>query len=145
MIIISWLALPMFGAKSIKRYLPATILAILLCSLDLQIGKKRKWWIFYNNPNSSIKNEIPFLIGPMVLLAISSLKWGFGNFKKFMVLNGLGGLIFTFPISRILSKLKIYELVKINHFQFFLYFYYKALFLYGFQYILEKKLNVISK
>ncbi|WP_235822705.1 hypothetical protein [Cytobacillus massiliigabonensis] len=82
MIIVSWLTIPLLGSKTIKRYFPATILSILLCSLDLQIGKRRKWWTFYNNPHSSIRNEIPFLIGPMLVMALCTLKWAYGNFYK---------------------------------------------------------------
>jgi hypothetical protein len=137
-IIMSWLFIPFLGWRTNKRFLPSAILAVILCSLDLQIGKRRKWWVFYNNPHSTLKNEIPFLVGPMFLMAMAILKWSYGNFKKFMLLNAIGGLFFTFPVTEICTKLKVYKLVKINHFQFFLYFYYKAFFLYGFQYLFEK-------
>ncbi|MDF2857637.1 MAG: hypothetical protein K0Q87_3488 [Neobacillus sp.] len=145
MIIISWLTIPLLGRGTIKRFFPATILSMLICSLDLQIGKRRKWWIFYNNPRSSIKNEIPFLIGPMLIMGVCILKWSYGNFKKFLLLNAIGGAFFTFPLTRFFTKLKLYKLVKINNTQFFLYFYYKAFVLYGFQILLEKKLNLIKK
>ncbi len=48
MIILSWLTMPLLGWRTIRRFLPASILAVLICSLDAQIGKKRKWWSFYN-------------------------------------------------------------------------------------------------
>jgi hypothetical protein len=145
MIIISWLTIPLLGRGTIKRFFPATILSMLICSLDLQIGKRRKWWIFNNNPQSFIKNEIPFLIGPMLIMGLCTLKWSYGNFKKFLLLNAIGGAFFTFPLTGFFTKLKLYKLVKINNTQFFLYFYYKAFFLYGFQFLLEKKLNLIKK
>ncbi|NYE07521.1 hypothetical protein F4694_004332 [Bacillus niacini] len=142
LVMVSWLSIPFLGSRTIKRYFPAAILSIVLCSLDLQIGKRRKWWTFYNNPHSSLKNELPFLFGPMFAMAFLTLKWSYGNFKKFMLLNAIGGVIFTFPVTQFFTKLKLYKLVKINHLQFFLYFYYKAFFLYGFQYLFEKyKIN----
>jgi hypothetical protein len=144
MIIVSWLTIPLLGRGTIKRFFPATLLSILICSLDLQIGKRRKWWIFKNNPQSFIKNEIPFLIGPMLLMGLCTLKWSYGNFKKFLLLNAIGGVFFTFPLTSLFTKLNLYKLVKINNTQFFLYFYYKAFFLYGFQFFLEEKLNLIK-
>ena len=138
LLMVPWLSIPFLGARTIKRYFPASILAIVLCCLDLQIGKRRKWWTFHNNPHSTLKNEVPFLFGPMLLVALLTLKWSYGNFKKFLLLNAIGGVIFTFPVTQIFTKLKVYKLVKINNFQFFLYFYYKAFFLYAFQYLIEK-------
>ncbi|MGN7402387.1 hypothetical protein ACTHO0_21255 [Cytobacillus praedii] len=138
MIIVSWLSIPLLGWGTIKRFFPASVLSILLCIFDLQIGKRRKWWSFYNNPHSSIRNEIPFLIGPMLVMALCTLKWAYGNFKKFILLNAIGGVFFTVPLTIFFTKLKLYKLDKINNFQFFLYFFYKAFFLYGFQYLLEK-------
>ena len=138
MILLSWLIIPLLGWRTIKRFLPASILAVLLCSLDAQIGKKRRWWSFYNKPQSFIQNEFPFLIGPMLAMSLWTLKWGYGNFKKFIMLNAIGEAIFVSPFTRLFTKLKLYKLVQFNEFQFFLYFFYKAFFLYGFQYLFEK-------
>jgi hypothetical protein len=138
MILLSWLTMPLLGWRSIKRFLPASILAVLLCSLDAQIGKKRRWWSFYNKPQSFIQNEFPFLIGPMLVMSLWTLKWAYGNFKMFIMLNAIGEAIFVSPITRFFTKLKLYKLVQFNEFQFFLYFFYKAFFLYGFQYLFEK-------
>lgn len=146
MIFLSWLTIPLLGWRTIKRFLPASILAVLICSLDAQIGKKRRWWSFYNKPQSFIQNEFPFLIGPMLAMSLWTLKWAYGNFKKFIMLNAIGEAIFVSPITRLFTKLKLYKLVQFNEFQFFLYFFYKAFFLYGFQYLFEKykKLMIIK-
>ncbi|WP_209124217.1 hypothetical protein [Alkalihalobacillus sp. BA299] len=144
MVLISWLSLPLVGKRSIKRFLPASTLAILLTIFDLQIGKQRRWWSFYNKPQSTISNEFPFLIGPMLVMSLLSLKWTYGNFKKFIMLNALFQAIFTFPITRLFTKLKVYKLVWFNELQFFLYFFYKAFFLYGFQYLFENRKELIG-
>jgi len=57
------------------------------------------------------------------------------------MLNAIGEAIFVSPITRLFTKLKLYKLVQFNEFQFFLYFFYKAFFLYGFQYLFEKKIQ----
>ncbi|MDQ0256329.1 hypothetical protein J2S74_003749 [Evansella vedderi] len=138
MVIISWLTLPFLGRRNIKRFLPAAILVGLLEAWNVQIGKKRKWWVFYNNRNSYIANEFPFNIGPFFIGTMWILKWTYGDFKKFITLNAIVDGFFAFINSWIMEKLKVAQLVRMNRFQFFLYLFYKAFILYGFQYFFEK-------
>ncbi len=140
-ILISWLTVPLLGLHNIKKFLPSSLAAVILCSLDALIGKRRRWWRFYNKPHSFLKNEMPFLIGPMLVLSLWLLKWSYGNFKKFLMLNAFGDIIFVYPFSRLFKKVRLYRLEKFNEFQFFLYFFYKAFFLYGCQYLFEKYKN----
>jgi hypothetical protein len=144
MIIISWLTIPLLGMYNIKKFLPSSILAVILCSLDALIGKRRRWWVFYNKPHSILKNEFPFLIGPMLALSLWLLKWSYGNLKKFLMLNAFGDIIFVFPITKLFRKIRLFRLEKFNEFQFFLYFFYKSFFLYGCQYLFEKYKNASS-
>jgi hypothetical protein len=75
----------------------------------------------------------------MLAVALWSLKWTYGNFKKFIMLNALYHLFFTLLAKTLFAKIKLFKLVRLNGFQFFLYFFYKAFFLYGFQTIFENK------
>ena len=59
--------------------------------------------------------------------------------NSFYYLMPLLHAFFAFILIRITEKLKVVKLVRLNEFQFFLYFFYKAFFLYGFQYIIENK------
>lgn len=139
MVLLSWLTIPLFKYRGIKRYLPASLLIVLFEAINVQVGKKRKWWIFYKKPNSYLFGEFPFNIGPFVVSSLWSLKLTYGDLRKFLLLNAAINAFFAFIYIKILKKLKIARLVKINQFQFFLYFYYKAFFLYGFQYVIENK------
>ena len=139
MVLLSWLSLPFFGWRNIKRFLPASVLVVILEALNVQVGKKRKWWVFYNKPNSYISGEFLFNIGPFFISAMWILKWTYGNFKRFILLNAMVHAYFAFIHLRLMEKLKVIKLVRLNKFQFFLYFFYKAFFLYGFQYIIENK------
>ncbi len=145
MIVLSWIPMPFLGWKSIKRFFPAFIFVYLLNCIDVPIGKKRRWWWFYNKPNSFFYNEFPFLIGPMLLVALWSLKWTFGNFKKFLMLSAFIHFIFTILAKSFFPKIKLFRLDRLNAFQFFLYFFYKALFLYGFQFIFENKKRLFNR
>jgi hypothetical protein len=139
MIILPWLTLPFLGVRNIKKFLPASILIVVLEAINVQLGKKKKWWVFYNKPKSYIANEFPFNIGPFFVGSMWILKWTYGNFKQFIMLNATVDAFFAFIIVRLTEKLKVAKLVRLNNFQFFLYFFYKAFFLYGFQYIFDNK------
>ncbi|WP_257008210.1 hypothetical protein [Bacillus sp. FJAT-45350] len=139
MVIISWISLPILGWRNIKRFLPASILVGLLEVWNVQIGKKQKWWVFHNKPNSYLSGEFPFNIGPFLVGSMWILKWTYGNFKKFLLINAVVDGFFAFILIRVINKLKVAQLVRINKFQFFLYLFYKSFFLYGFQYLYEKR------
>lgn len=142
MVSFSWIFIPFLGERAVKRYFPAALFAILLTSIDVQIGKRRRWWQFYNKPMSYVQNEFPFLLGPMFFVSIWTLKIAYGNFLKFMCINAFFQGMFTFIFTKLFTKLKLFKLVHFNPFQFFLYFFYKVFFLYGFQYCYE---NVVSQ
>ena len=89
MVLLSWLSLFFFGKRNIKRFLPASVLVIFLEALNVQFGKKQKWWVFYNKPKSYISGELPFNIGPFFVFSMWVLKWIYGNFKQFLLLNGV--------------------------------------------------------
>ena len=44
MIVLSWATLPWLGLRSLKKFLPASLLIVLLEALNVQLGKGRKWW-----------------------------------------------------------------------------------------------------
>jgi hypothetical protein len=81
MVLLSWLSLSFFGRRNIKRFLPASILVVFLEALNVQVGKRQKWWVFYNKPKSYISGELPFNIGPFLVGSMWILKWTYGNFK----------------------------------------------------------------
>lgn len=141
MVILAWSTLPFLGLHTIKRFAPASLLIVFFEFINVLIGKRRKWWVFYNKPNSYLFNEFPFNIGPFLVGSMWILKWTYGNFKQFILLNATVNAFFAFMLIKLLEKLKVAKLVRINNFPFFLYFFYKAPLLYGIQYIIEGKQN----
>lgn len=139
MIVFSWLSLSFYGWHNIKKFLPATLLVLCLEAFNVQIGKKRRWWLFYNKPKSYVTGELPFNVGPFFAFSMWVLKWSYGNFKQFLLLNAISHAFFAFILMSLMKKLKVIKLVRINNVQFFFYFFYKAFFLYRFQYMIENK------
>jgi hypothetical protein len=141
LIVVPWLSLLFIGKHNLKRFSLAGIVIVLVEIINHKIGQKRKWWIFYDKRKSFLKNELPFSIGPYMPLSMWLLKFSYGNFKKFVLLNVIADGLFAFPIITFIKKMKILRLNKLNNFQFFLYIHYKAYILYGVQYWYENKLK----
>ena len=138
MVLLVWLTLPFLGVRNIKKFLPASIFIVIVEILLAQIGKERKWWVFYNK-NSFISVALPFYIGPFLIGSMWILKWTYGNFKRFLSLNAIVDGMFTILMMGLLKKLKLVTLVRFNKIQFFLYLFLKSFLLYGFQYLIEKR------
>ncbi|MBB2481957.1 hypothetical protein H5P36_17425 [Bacillus sp. APMAM] len=139
MVLLSWSTLPFFGLQNMKRFFPVSLLIGVIEAVNVLIGKKRKWWVFYHKPNSYLFNEFPFNIGPFLIGSMWILKWTYGKFSRFVLLNAIVNAFFAFPFSVLSKKIRYYTLVRFNHFQFFLYFFLKAFVFYWLQYLYEKK------
>ncbi|OIK16184.1 hypothetical protein BIV60_05965 [Bacillus sp. MUM 116] len=138
MVLLAWSTLPLLGVQNFKRFFPASFLIGVFEVCNAIIGKRRKWWVFYNKPNSYLFGEFPFNIGPIFIISLWILKWTYGNFVRFIFLNALVHVFFVFPFTFFAKKIRYYSLVRINKFQFFLYFFYKAVLFYWLQCLFER-------
>lgn len=135
---IPWLSLLFINKRDLKRFSLASFIIGVVESLYHVYGHNRNWWKFYDKPKSFMRDELPFDIGPYIPLSIWILKYSYGNFKKFALLNAVVNALFSFLFIPFLKKMKIIRLHRLNHFQFFLYIHHKAYLLYGVQRLLEK-------
>jgi hypothetical protein len=138
MVLIAWSTVPLIGLQNLKRFLPVSILIGIVEVINAEIGKKGRWWIFYNKPNSYLFNEFPFNIGVFFVFSLWLMKWSYGKFTKFILLNAIGNAFFAYPFAKFARKIKYFSLVRLNHLQFFFYFFSKVILFYGFQYMFEK-------
>ncbi|MGO4886870.1 hypothetical protein ACJ2A9_03850 [Anaerobacillus sp. MEB173] len=91
-------------------------------SMECSNWKKQKWWVFHNKPNSYLLGEFPFNIGPFLVGSMWILKWTYGNFIKFISLNAIVDGLFVFIFIKIMNKLKVAQLVRVNHFPLMLFY-----------------------
>lgn len=133
MVLMSWATLPLLGVQNIKRFLPASLIIGCFEGITALIGKKRKWWVFYNKPKSYLFNEFPFNIGPFLVGSLWILKWTSGKFIRFILLNAITNVFFAFPFARLAKKVRYFTLVRFGHLHFFLYFISKAFLFYWIQ------------
>ena len=136
---IPWLSLLLLGKRDVKRFSLAGVVIVIIEIINHMIGNKRKWWKFYDKRKSFLKDELPFSIGPYMPLSMWLLKYSYGNFKKFVLLNAIADWIFAYPIISFLKKIKIVGLNRLNHLQFFMYIHHKAYILYAVQSWYERK------
>ncbi|MFP7471398.1 hypothetical protein SFC55_10365 [Niallia taxi] len=136
-IIFPWLTLLFIGKKSFKRYSVSGIFIVVFEIINHIYGHRRNWWKTYDGHKSFLKDELPFSVGPYMPLSMWILKYSYGNFKKYVLLNLLSDGLFAFLFIDILKKYRIISLNGINHIQFFIYLNYKAYLLYGVQYLYE--------
>ncbi|WP_404328433.1 hypothetical protein [Mesobacillus maritimus] len=80
LILIPWLSLLFLGKRSIKRYSFAGFFIAIFEIINHLYGRKRNWWEFYDKPNSFIRDELPFDIGPYFPMSLWLLKFSYGNF-----------------------------------------------------------------
>jgi hypothetical protein len=138
LILIPWLSLLFIGRRSLRRYSFAGAFIVVFEIINHLYGHKKKWWKFYEKRKSFIRDELPFSVGPYMPLSMWILKYSYGNFKKFVLLNFLSDGFFAFLFINVLKKFKIAKLNRLNHFQFFIYLHFKAYILYGVQYLYER-------
>ncbi|WP_102346011.1 hypothetical protein [Bacillus sp. Marseille-P3661] len=138
LIFIPWLSLLFIGKRGIKRYSLASFFIAIFEIMNHLYGRKRNWWEFYDMPNSFIRDELPFDIGAYFPMSLWFLKFSYGNFKKFVLINAIANGLFAFLFMPFLKKIKIIRLNRLNYFQFFIYIHYKAYILYAVQYLIDK-------
>lgn len=137
-ITIPWLSLLFIGKKSFKRYSFTGLFIVVFEIINHIYGHRKNWWKFYDGYKSFFKDELPFSIGPYMPFTMWLLKYSYGNFKKFVLLNVIADGVFAFVLMDVLKKCKIISLNGLTRVQFFFYIHYKAYLLYAVQYLIEK-------
>ncbi|WP_370521778.1 hypothetical protein [Virgibacillus sp. MSP4-1] len=122
-----------------KRFFISGMVIVIIELINHKVGQKRNWWAFYDRKKSFMTNELPFSIGPYMPIAMWILRFSFGNFKKFLLTNAVSDGTFAYIGMKLLQKIKIIRLNRLNQLQFFVYLYYKAFILYGVQYLVENR------
>lgn len=136
--IITWFLLPTLGKDVLKRYFSSGIFISFVVLIVNFIAKKRKWWRWYEAFSPKITWVVPFTWGPFLIGSLFILKWTYGNFFRYMLLNILVDGLFTFGLEYFLKKFKIFSLVQMSKIHLMYVFTFDALLLYGFQFLKEK-------
>lgn len=141
MMLLPWLTFPFLGKKAVKRFSITSLFIGVVVVIESLIAHKRGWWRIYERLHPKIMGELPFIVGPFYIGAIWILKFTFGKFLRYSFLN-LG--IDTFHIYVFVKWLKsmgIVSLIRLKNYQALMMFTFNALIMYGFQLLIDKKVN----
>ncbi|MEH7298773.1 hypothetical protein [Neobacillus drentensis] len=114
MMVLSWLTIPLLGKKSIKRFLPASILMAIVVWLEGKWARKRKWWWYYVKVHPKLSGGFPLTWGPFLIGSIWILRFTFGKFKWYLLLNLAVDTVFTYKFVDMLKDLGIASLVRLK-------------------------------
>lgn len=137
-IILSFFTATTLGKKTLKRYLPATLVMSLIVTLESIIAKKRVWWWFYEKLHPKVQGELPLILGPFFIGSLIILKATYGKFLRYFLLNMVIHLLFVGPIITLLKRFGISSLVRINRTQLFFLFFTKSMMMYITQMVIDR-------
>ncbi|MGM0846182.1 MAG: hypothetical protein ACQEUT_14490 [Bacillota bacterium] len=138
----SWVMLPFAGWRSIKRFFPASMFMCVFLLLEDLIAEKLKWWVIYPNLSGRVRGMIAFAIGPFLTGSIFILKFTYGRFFLFFLLNLAVDTFFVYPFYNWFKKLGVWKLIKMNKLQLLMLFLTKSVLMYGFHhYFIDKREN----
>lgn len=135
-LIFPWLSLPLLGAKSFKRFLPAAFLINIVVAFESIFAKKRVWWWVFKKLGPGWKGETPFLWGPFFVGTLWILKYTYGHFLKFLLANTIVDSTFAYMMSW-LKRQGIAGLIRMKKVHLLLLFLGDAVILYGLQMLVE--------
>jgi hypothetical protein len=128
----------MLGKRNFKRYLPGAFFIIVWISVESIVAKRRAWWRFYEKLIPNVMGELPLLFGPFFIGSIWILKFTFGKFFRYLLVNLVMDVLFSYPGMYVLKRMGIASLVRLKHYQMAILFMAKSVLMYVVQMIAEK-------
>lgn len=141
LLILPWLTVPYLGVRAFKRFFPASLFMSLFITVESIIAHKKVWWWFYKKLHPKLPGEIPLTFGPFLVASLWILKLTFGKFKNYFNTNFILAFLFAYPGLSILKRFGLVSLVRMKKYQMLLLFTFKAMLMYGFQWMVEKRKN----
>ncbi|WP_160725982.1 hypothetical protein [Bacillus sp. USDA818B3_A] len=138
MTILPFLTIPILGVKTFKRFIPGALFMSLYLIAEGRFAEKRKWWWFPFRIKPNVLGELPLIIGPFFIGSIWILKYTFGKFNLYLLINLIVDSFFTYFVLDWLKKIGYVSLVRLSKFQLSLVFLIKTFILYGTQLFYEK-------
>ncbi|WP_078434704.1 hypothetical protein [Metabacillus halosaccharovorans] len=138
MMILPWFTIPLMDRRTFKRFLPASIFISLVVRLESYLAESRRWWWIYEKLHPRLRGETPVLWGPFIVGSLWILRFTYGKFYLYMLLNLIIDAFFSYPLLNFFQKLGFGSLVRLSRVKLLLIFMFKAVLLYGFQFVKEE-------
>ncbi|WP_018707752.1 hypothetical protein [Siminovitchia fordii] len=137
-LIISWISAIFLPKSAFRKYLPVSIFCSLLVICGCFLSYRYKWWRVKGGIKELIFHDLSFIFGPFFVGTIWIFHLSFGKFKRYILLNLISNLSFSYPLTYVFEKLNVYKLVNFKRIHLFLYYYVFAFIIYGYQLLIER-------
>lgn len=138
MTVLPWLTVPLLGTKSFKRFLPSSILMSLYLIVEGRLAERKKWWWFPFTVKPNVLGELPLILGPFLVGSLWILKYTYGKFSLYFLINLIIDSFFTYFGMTWFKKIGYVSLIKLTKFQLSIVFLIKSFVLYGSQMLFDK-------
>ncbi len=145
MAVLPWMSLPLMGKNIFKKYALAALTMSTYLVLEGRFAEKRKWWWFPYNVRPNVLAELPLIFGPFFIGSIWILKYTFGKFKLYFLVNLIIDSLFTYIGMDLFKKVGYVTLVRLTKFQLSVVFLIKTFLLYGSQLLYGSLSNHFKK
>ncbi|TYS66387.1 hypothetical protein FZD47_02555 [Bacillus infantis] len=139
--LLPWISLPLIGGKTIKKYALSSLVMSLYLILEFSYAEKKKWWWFPTNAKPNFINGFPLIFGPFLVGSIWIMKYSYGKFYLYLLLNIVVDSAFTYFGMNVFNKMGYATLVRLTKFQLSLVFFIKTFVLYWSQIFIEMVVN----
>ncbi|MCP8968605.1 hypothetical protein [Ectobacillus ponti] len=136
-LLLSWFTLLLYPKKSLKKYMPATLLAAVLLLLESLFSVPLRLWQVPGR-NKTV-NDASFIFGPFFAGTLWVFRFTFGSFKMYMLLNVILDCLLAFPLTKFFEQKGVYELKRLKHWHLFSLAVAYAGIIYGFQMLWSKR------
>ncbi len=102
------------------------------------VAEKKKWWWFPFNVKPNVLGEMPLIFGPFFIGSLWTLKYTYGSFRLYVLVNLIIDSLFTYFGLNWFKKIGYVSLVRFSKPQLSLLFLVKSFVMYGFQVFYDK-------
>jgi hypothetical protein len=142
--LLPWLTVPFIGKKAMKRFSLTSIFIGLLFGLQSVYAHKKGWWRVYPQLFPNVIGEVPFIVGPFFVGSIWILKFTFGKLLRYTLINLGVDFFHFFVLVKWLQRMGIASLIRLKDYQALVLFSANAAIMYGFQWLIDKKVNPVK-
>lgn len=115
MVIVPWLSLLFVKKEELKRFMPAALFAAITTILIIDMGVALKWWTIQESIYP-LNEVLPITFGSFLAFDIWILKYTYGRFWLYNVVQALLGGVFIFLVQPWLSNRGIWVRINVTNF-----------------------------
>jgi hypothetical protein len=136
--ILAWATVYFLPKRSVKRYIPVTILASLITVTVSFIGHNYDFWEVSGGSKKRMWNLLSIVLGYFSLGCLWIFHLTFGKFWLYLLINLINNFAYAFGIIPILEKLNFIKYVKFTRIHHIIVTMTYSLILYGYQMFFDK-------